>query len=353
MLEFVGRPNTLRAPSIPPVPIVLLVIKAIDNDGRLEPVRGFLTTPWESVVSDHTDRPAFARTLADADAAISMNWSAGFPAAPRLKLLQLPGAGLDDIDFAAVPADASVCNAYEHEIGIAEFVLAAMLEWQIRIQRMDTEFRQGRWWGGFLHGPRHQELFGRTLGIVGYGRIGREVAKRACAFGMRVIAVNRTPRHGDGWCECVSGMDGLRELLAESHFVLAALPLDRHSHGVFDRRAFETMRRDAVIINVGRGLTIDEQALFEACRDRLIGGAVIDTWYSYPAQGSDAGTIHRASRFAFHELDNVVMTPHASAWTDALIERRCRIIAGNLDRLTRGEPLLNLVRGPSRTSVAA
>ncbi len=332
---------------------MLLVIKTIDNDGRLEPVRSFLETPWEWVVSDHADRPAYASAIAEADATISMNWSARFPAAPRLKLLQLPGAGIDDIDLAAVPAHASVCNAYEHEIGIAEYVLAAMLEWQIRIHRMDTEFRQGRWWGGFLHGPRHRELFGRTLGIVGYGRIGREVARRAQAFGMRVIAVNRTPRPPDGWCESISGMEHMPALLAQSDFVLAALPLDERSRGIFDRRAFAAMRQDAVIINVGRGLTIDEQALFEACRDRRIGGAIIDTWYRYPAQGSDVGTPHRGSSFPFHELDNVIMSPHASAWTDALIERRCRVIAGNLDRLARGEPLVNVVRGPSRAAAIA
>jgi phosphoglycerate dehydrogenase-like enzyme len=113
------------------------------------------------------------------------------------------------------------------------------------------------------------------------------------------------------------------------------------------------MKPHAVVINVGRGATIQEQALFEACRDRRIGGAIIDTWYSYPAQKDDPGVVHRPSRFPFHELDNVVMTPHASAWTDALLERRCRVIAGNLDRLARGEPLVNLVRAPERAVAAA
>lgn len=329
-----------------------LVIKSIDNDGRLEPVRRFLTTPWTWVVADHQDRAAFAGALAEADAMVSMNWSASFPPAPRLRLLQLPGAGTDDIDFGTVPPGTAVCNAFEHEIGIAEYVLAAMLEWQIGVQRMNAQLREGRWWGSWLAGPTHRELYGRTIGIVGYGRIGREVAKRAHAFGMRVIAASRTPGPGDEWCETVLGMERLHDMLGQADFVLSALPLDERSRGVFDARAFDAMKADAVIINVGRGATIDEQTLFEACRDRRIGGAIVDTWYSYPSQ-SNATAPHRPSRFPFHELDNVVMTPHASAWTDALLERRCRVIAGNLDRLARGESLVNLVRAPSKATAAA
>lgn len=333
---------------------MLLVIKTIDNDGRFEALKRLVQTPWTWRVADHADQTAFAEALGQADAVVSMNWPATFPPAPRLRLIQLPGAGTDDIAFDAVPPGASVCNAYEHEIGISEYVLAAMLEWRIRIHRMDAELRTGRWWGSWLGGPAatHGEVFGRTLGIVGYGRIGREVARRAHAFGMRVIAVSRTPKPADEWTERVAGMNRFHELLGESDFVLSALPLDDRSRGLFDAAAFSAMRRDAVLINVGRGPTVDEQALFEACRDRRIGGAVIDTWYDYPPQSGHAVPTRQPSRLPFHELDNVVMTAHASAWTDALLERRCRIMAGNLDRLARGEPLVNLVRAP-RNALAA
>lgn len=333
---------------------VKLLIKSIDNDGRLAPVAHLLTTTWSIVVADPSDRDGFARAMSEADAMVSMNWSATFPAAPRMRLVQLPGAGIDDIDFAAIPPTASVCNAFEHEIGIAEYVLAAMLDQVIGLRRMDAAFREGRWWGSWLCGPRHGDLYGRTLAIVGYGRIGREVAKRANAFGVRVIAASRTPGAGDTWCESVSSMSALHDVLGQADFVLAALPLDDASRGVIDAAAFAAMKPGSVLINVGRGATVDEEALYLACRDRRIGGAVIDTWYSYPAQsGTDEVPVHRPSRFPFHELDNVVMTPHASAWTDALAERRCRVIAANLDRLARGEPLLNLVRAPLAASLDA
>lgn len=323
-----------------------LVIKTVDNDGRLNPLVPLLSTPWQVVVADHGNPVAFSSALADADAAISMNWQRDFPPAPRLRLLQLPGAGTDGIDFATVPPTATVCNAFEHEIGIAEYVLAAILEWQIGVQRMHAQFRAGRWWGSYLAGPLHADLHGRTIGIIGYGRIGREVAKRAHAFGVRVIAASRSAPAPDPWCDEYVPMDRLDSLLAAADFVLTALPLNDASRNLIDQAAFAAMKPSAVIINVGRGATIHEQALFEACRDRRIGGAIIDTWYRYPAQGSATIPESMPSSFPFHELDNVVMTPHGSAWSEALAGRRCRVMAQNLDRLFRGEPLTNVVRAP-------
>jgi phosphoglycerate dehydrogenase-like enzyme len=103
------------------------------------------------------------------------------------------------------------------------------------------------------------------------------------------------------------------------------------------------MKPTAVIINVARGPLIDERALFEACRDKRIGGAVIDTWFKYPAQGD---AVAEPSNLPFCELENVIMTPHASGWTEGLRPRRSKMIAGNLDRLARGEPLVNVVKQP-------
>ncbi|MBI1396824.1 MAG: hypothetical protein GC151_12645 [Betaproteobacteria bacterium] len=328
-----------------------LLIKSMDNDGRLAPLEHLLTTPWEIEVVDDGDRSGFAAALQHADAIVSMNWPGDYPPSRTLRLIHLPGAGLDGIEFSSVPEQATVCNAFEHEIGIAEYVLAAMLEWLIGMRRLDASFRAGSWRGSYLCGPRHGDLSGATLAILGYGRIGREVAKRAHAFGVRVVAASRTPGPGDEWCEGVRPMNALREVVSDADFVLVTLPLDDSTRGIVDAATLAAMKPDAVIINVGRGATVDEDALFEALLKRSIGGAVIDTWYRYPAQ-QDAGTSTvRPSRHPFHELDNLIMTPHACAWTHALAERRCRIIASNLDRLARGEPLVNVVREPRRETM--
>ncbi len=320
-----------------------LLIKKIDNDGRLALVPDFLATSWTIEVADSSDRDDLARKIRDADAMVSMNWPRDMPPAPRLRLLQLPGAGTDDIAFESVPGRAAVCNVYEHEIGIAEYILAAMLQWVIGIPRMDAALRRGQWYGSAFSGPRHDELYGKTVGIIGYGRIGREVARRARAFGMKVLACSRTPRGAEESVERVDGMDRLAALLHESDFVVLALPLDPSTTGVIGTQQLAKMKAGAVIINVARGALIDERALFEACRDKRIGGAVIDTWFKYPAPGD---ALAEPSNLPFRELENVIMTPHASGWTEGLRPRRSKLIAGNLDRLARGEPLLNVVKQP-------
>ena len=318
-----------------------LLIKNADNDGRLALIPEFIQTKWTVEVANPEDRKELEYKLADADAMISMNWGRNMPPAPKLKLLHLPGAGTDDIAFDAIPAEASVCNVFEHEIGIAEYALSAMLQWVIGIPRMDAALRRGEWYGSHLAGPRHGELHGQTLGIVGYGRIGREVATRARVFGMNVLACSRTRRAGDGLVDRVEPMEKLDALLARSDFILLALPLDPSTIGLIDRNRLAKMKPNAFLINVARGALIEENALYEACKERRIGGAAIDTWYRYPAQGEVRG---EPSSLPFRELDNVIMTPHGSGWTEGLLPRRCRLIAQNLDRLARGEPLINVVR---------
>jgi phosphoglycerate dehydrogenase-like enzyme len=320
-----------------------LLIKKSDNDGRLALIPEYLQSEWTIEIGDAEDARDFASKFARADAMISMNWKASFGTSTKLKLLQLPGAGTDDIDFASIPGSASVCNAFEHEIGISEYVLAAMLHWEIGIASMDQNLRRDDWSGSYLCGPRHGELHGKTIGVVGYGHIGMEVARRARAFGMRVIACTRTPRL-DPFADRVSGMDQLGELLGASDYVVIGLPLDESTRGLFNAPRFAQMKSTAVIINVARGPIIDEQALFDACRANTIGGAIIDTWYQYPQQGERMCV---PATLPFRDLPNVVMTPHASGWTEGLRPRRCRIMAENLNRLARGEPLINVVKQPT------
>jgi len=109
--------------------------------------------------------------------------------------------------------------------------------------------------------------------------------------------------------------------------------------------SFAAMRASAVILNVGRGPTIDERSLYEALKDRRIAGAVIDTWYNYPS--AEYPSI-LPSKFPFHELPNVVMTPHMSGWTTGTINRRKQTIADNISRRAAGRPCVNVVR-PART----
>ena len=131
--------------------------------------------------------------------------------------------------------------------------------------------------------------------------------------------------------------------MASADYIVVTLPLLESTRSLVGEREFKAMRSSAVIINVGRGAVIDEAALYAALRSRQIAGAIIDTWYCYPAAGeADA----EPSQFAFRDLDNVVMTPHMSGWTAGTVRRRQQAMAENINRLAAGKPLINIVRTP-------
>jgi phosphoglycerate dehydrogenase-like enzyme len=136
-------------------------------------------------------------------------------------------------------------------------------------------------------------------------------------------------------------MDALHEVLAESDFVVIAVPLQDDTIGLIDAAALRAMKPGAFLVNVARGPVIDEDALYEALRDRAIGGAALDVWYRYP----DNKVSGRASTRPFHELDNVIVTPHIAGWTEGTFRHRWEAIDDNLRRLATGEPLVNVVRG--------
>lgn len=300
-------------------------------------------TAWDVVaIDDHV--AASADLVARADAAVTNFYTAAWPAATRLRLLQVPGAGYDGISLAAVPAGVPVCNVFEHEPGVSEYALLAMLEWCHRLGPADRALRANDWLrSSRFGGAPDDEIAGKTLVIVGLGRIGRAVARRAGAFDMRVLAVNRSTDKTDPNVERVVGLDRLHETLAEADFVVLGCALTDDTRGLIDADALRAMKRSAVIVNVARGPVIDEAALYAALVERRIGGAAIDTWWDYPPTAADAANREASIAFPFHQLDNVLISPHIAGWTTGTLVRRAREIARNLDRLARGEPLVNVV----------
>lgn len=296
-------------------------------------------TPWEVERFLESDpKQDLARALADADVLISLVWNASLPRAPKLKLIQSPGAGVDFIDVKAVPPGVRVCNCYGHAEGTAEYVMLAILLWcHEHFLPGARSFREeGSWrYSGRVNGPINEEAYGKTVGILGLGAIGRAVAERATGFGTRVIGCNRTRRDAPH-VERVYGLGEIDAFLAECDFVVVAAALAPETERLIDAQRFAAMKRSAVLVNVGRGAIVDEDALYVALKDKRIRGATLDVWYAYPSK-DDLKVA--PSRHPFRELDNVWMTPHTSAWTTGMVDRRWSEIAENLDRLARGEPL--------------
>jgi phosphoglycerate dehydrogenase-like enzyme len=281
------------------------------------------------------------RALAEAEVLVSVDFDASLPPTPQLRLVHVPAAGLDALELAAVPDGCRVCNVFEHEIGISEYVMAAMFHDVVDLAGKSARFKAGSWAESpRLAAPFRPELAGKTVGSIGYGHIGRAIARRAKAFGMRVMALARTRRDLDPPPDWLGEPAQLPALLEASDFVVVACPLNDTTRSMIGPAEFARMRPEAVLINVARGPIVDEDALYQALLTRTIRGAVLDTWYQYPGPGN-AGV--QPSRHPFHELDNVVMTPHCSGWTEGLMERRFAVIADNIERLRDGRSLLNQV----------
>jgi phosphoglycerate dehydrogenase-like enzyme len=236
----------------------------------------------------------------------------------------------------------TVCNVFGHEPAIAEYVIMTMLVLTHRLFEAVTAFRAGSWVASptLGDGSPHGEVLGRTIGIVGYGRIGREVAERAAGLKCRVLAANRSPVADPASAEAVYPLAEIDRVLPLCDTVLVACALAPETKGLIDARRLALMKQSALLINVARAAIVDEDALYAALKDGHLGGAALDVWWQYP---TPAEPERRPSRRPFHELPNVLITPHSSSSSGATAERRWSMVATNLDRFARGEPLENIV----------
>jgi phosphoglycerate dehydrogenase-like enzyme len=295
------------------------------------------------IIAELTDQQKLIPALAEAEILVTHIWRAGFPPAPRLKLLQCAAAGVDMLDIPSLPRGMTLCNVFGHEPAIAEYVLMTMLALNFRLCQTVAEFRAGSW---AAHQPAggapHGEIFGKTIGIVGYGRIGREVAKRAVSFGCKVVAANRSPVAEKGEASEIYPLAELDHMLPQCDVVVIAAGLGPETRGLIDARRLGLMNPTAFFINIGRAAIVDEEALYDALRENKIGGAALDVWWHH---WSPEEPERRPSRFPFHDLPNVLITPHCSGFTEGTADRRWGQLAANLDRFVRGETLMNIVMG--------
>jgi phosphoglycerate dehydrogenase-like enzyme len=291
-------------------------------------------------VSQGLDQADEKEHLETADVLVGVALNQGMPQPKKLRLLQAPAAGTDGIDRACLPPHAQLANCFGHENAISEYVMAALLARHVPLIDADQALRQGEWrfYAG-RPGALRTELGSQTLGLLGFGHIAKTLAQRAKAFGMHVVVANRSPVHSAEVDQSFKLTD-LHAFMASCDAVVVTLPLTDNTRSLVDAKALACMRPQALIVNVGRGAVIDEKALFEALQQQRIGGAIIDTWYQYP---NSENVTCLPSQFDFASLNNVLMTPHMSGWTEGTVLRRKQSIAENINRLSSGQALLNVL----------
>lgn len=287
------------------------------------------------------EHDALADALADADAVVCNRLGpADTRAARKLRLVQATSAGADRVDPAALPPGCVLCNAYEHEDAIAEWVVMAVVVLTRHLLRYDRGLRENDWSRGL---PLERELRGRTIGTLGLGHIGRRVIELAGAFGMDAIAVTRSPtpeRERAGGLRWLGSLDDLDRLFSEADVAVVCVPLTEETRNLVGPRQLELLGRDGYLANIARGAVVQEQPLYEALREGRIAGAALDVWWNYPQM---RGAKASPSAYPFHELDNVVMTPHVSGRSEGTRRGRTAFVIEQLVRLAEGRPLENVL----------
>jgi len=289
-------------------------------------------------------------------AEILFSWAPGeevFSRAERLRWVHAPAAGVGAFITPTVKRRGILLTNSRgvHAVPIAEHTLGMLVALARDLRgaiadQITTGLDRERWWVG---SGRPRELHGRTLGLFGYGAIGREVARRARSFGMRVIAVRRHPESPLAWnpdlllalglpaeeprVDRVMGPADLGRMLHEADAVVIAAALTPETEGAFDAAAFRSMKRGAWLVNVARGKIVRERDLVQALREGQVGAAALDVFETEP--------LPRESEL--YTFENVILTPHVSGNSTGFWPRAMALFRENLRRDRASLPLLNRV----------
>ncbi len=258
---------------------------------------------------------------------------AALPAAANVRWFHSLSAGVEGMMSPALIAHpAPLTNARgAFRRSLAEFAIAGAIYFAKDFPRLLRQQRERKWDQAFTP----LELHGATMGIVGYGEIGRACAERAVPFGMNVFALRRNPElsHGDPLVAKAFGSHQLLEMVPQCDYVVIAAPNTPDTRHLIGARELAAMKPSAVLINVGRGLTVDEAALALALQEKRIRAAVLDVFEVEPLPADSP----------FWSLDNVLLSPHCADRTPGWIEGALEIFMENFDRFARNQPLQNIV----------
>jgi phosphoglycerate dehydrogenase-like enzyme len=284
------------------------------------------------------DRAEVDRLIASAD--IVLGWAVkrdNFASAARLRWIQLTAAGVGSQLFPElVESPVIVTNARGlHAVSMSEHALGVMLTLARKLHlARDAQLRR-RWSQDEQYGewPPIDQLAGATLGLVGFGAVGRALAGRARALGMRVLAVRRHPAADPSPADLQWGRERLPEMLERCDWLVLAAPLTAETHGLIGRAELARLRPHARVVNLGRGPLIDEPALIEALAEGRIAGAALDVFHKEPLDAASP----------LWSMPQVLVTPHVSGFGPRFWERTCELFAANLRRWLAGKPLENVV----------
>ncbi|KQU36456.1 MULTISPECIES: 2-hydroxyacid dehydrogenase [unclassified Rhodococcus (in: high G+C Gram-positive bacteria)] len=323
-------------------------MKVVVADRNLLPHRDAVEAgmPDGTVVSWHErfDEDALVADLADADIHVGGKVTDAMArAGTRLRLVQVVGAGVDNVARASLPSTTVVANTFHHEDSIAEYVLAAAILLRRGFLDQDRALRQGVWATSVYDQalPQPHATAGARVGFVGFGHIGQRSWSLLRTLGCVGAAVTGrgavdVVAHGLDWAGSTDELDRLAD---ESDIMVVSAPLTTATSGMIGPAQLRALGPRGVLINVGRGPLVQERPLYEALSRGDLGAAAIDVWYDYPGPDGHG----EPSAHPFGALPNVLMTPHSSGITRRTFDGRCRDVLENIRRIADGVDVKNPV----------
>lgn len=297
-------------------------------------------------------REAPADVLSTVEIIYTFDWHLPEPEQmPNLRWIQLYSAGANQAMPSRLYRETDVLFTTAsgvHAVAIGEYVLMAALAWFHQLPMLFSWQQEHMWPRNAQRNElfRPQNIRGKTIGIVGYGSIGREVARQARAHGMRVLAMQRGDNHRDtGFIfpdigdpqgvlpEHYYSVQQLDEMLSLCDIVVACVPLTDETRAMFNEQAFRAMKPEAFFINIARGDVVDEAALLQALHEKQIAGAALDVFHQEPLPQDSP----------FWQLPNIIISPHVTGIFAEYDQTVAQIFEANLHRYLRDEPLYNLV----------
>jgi len=319
----------------------LLVAQTANRREEFEPLERYADIYW----LPEMDEAKQARVLPLIDCIYSHGWPKGLDAAKvssmkSLRFYQAGNAGVNGVRFDLLDERVVVCsNAGSYSDEVAEFVIGLMLATGKSIVKFDRQLRAGAYAHQRLDELGRQVAFfkGKTIGIVGYGGIGRSTARLAKPFGMKVLAFGRHPIEERG-VEQVKGRSGLMRLLRESDVVVLAVPLTKVTRGMIGKEELAAIRPDGMLVNVARGEVVQKEAVYDHLVKNPEFAYATDVWWP-----DKQGVETFSPDLPFLELENFVGTPHASGPSAIITGRVGKGVVENLTRYFKGQPPRNVV----------
>ena len=283
------------------------------------------------------------QVIQEIEFAISGSFSQEFiKVAKNLKVFQVPWVGVNQINLQALKEKhVKLCNSKWNDVTVAEYAIALLLASAKRLTEVDRDFRTGYWRSRYWPSI---EIFGSKGLLIGYGSINKNVARFLQPFNVELYALKRrlSDKTSDEYGTRFISWEDYSSIAPRVDFVIVTLPHTKETEEILNKERLSMLKEGVILVNVGRGITIQEEALYELVKSKHIGFAGIDVWYNYHREGKTVEPVF-PSKYPFHELPNVIMSPHRAANFTVRPPNYWDDVVYNITAFAEGKPLKNVV----------